>query len=761
MKILPVIASVLSISSSVSLSQDVLPTDRGQREISVRGPVQTPIHHRKYYRGERELFGYDPRFTPNVVAFDRENRPYIRDGAVVQTLDTSGRWIGLEMGPSIRKVYPDWDGEIRRGPFIEERVVFDAAGDAYTCADLTRCNVGKMLLLHSRDACRTWDVHVLPQSWFVLEHNNGFNDIIGPPVLAHARGRAFLIVVPRKAEDGSLVLPAPVKVADGECWTTPYHSGGSNVTVTRDGKTHIVWIDVSAPSGHATLADAYIATYDHDSGRIEGPLLLGHTERDNHNGPVATIDSKGTIHVLIGRHHFPFRYTHSRVPNSIAGGFTEPVEIGRQKRSVGEGSYTYTALVCGPDDTLHLAARWAGLDYAFHIAYLRCKSGQEWRHESSLLIPFRNFYSVWYHKFGLDRQGRLFMNYSYYGTGLSPEAARAYKEKWPEEDEFVIPENPERFVNGLRTRVTWHDPAMIMTDDGGDTWRLALTEDFAQTIDTPLAPDRSLPETAANSLGMELQLVQPGEFTMGDDAGDFDERPAHRVRISRPYYIGRHEVTVGQFKQFMAQSGYKTLQERTDPETWYAWIGKVGKVEGDPSWREPGYEQTDDHPVVCLMRVDAEAFCNWLSEREGRTYRLPTEAEWEYACRAGTSTHFSFGDDEKQLGQYGWYRLNSDKAAHAVGRKMANPWGLYDMHGNVAEWVSDQYDLYPNARLTDPTGPAPIPDEPKMVIRGGSWLDDPHGPADAYNLRSSARYYIYFPQILLNWVGFRVVMDAN
>lgn len=755
------LAVVLLVCCAFAAAQDILPTDHGARELDVRGHVFTPIRHQKYYRGERELFGYKPRFTPNVVTFDRDNRPHMRLGTVVQTLNGDRRWIGLDMGDSIRRAYPNWDGKIRQGPSFDERVVFDESGDAYTCANLTTSNVARMLFLHSRDGCKSWEMYELPEPWYVAEHDNGFNPITGPPVLAHGRGGEFNIIVPRKKDDGSLHLPAPIKIADGKCFTTPHHSGASNVTVTRDGKTHIVWIDVSAPSGHATLADICIATYHHADGAIEGPLLIGHTERDDHNGPVATIDSKGVIHVLIGRHGFPFPYTYSLKPNTIAAGFSKPVEIGHQKRSVGEGGYTYTALACDHNDTLHLASRWAGLNYAKHVAYLRKKSGEPWKHEQSLLIPFRNYYSVWYHKFGLDRQRRLFMNYFYYGTGLTLEAARAYKAKWPDEKQFVIPDDPESHANGIRTTVMWHDPAMIMTDDGGDTWRLALTEDFAQAIDKPLESDESLPRTVTNRLGMELQLIGPGDFVMGDDDGDFDERPAHKVRISKPFYLGRHEVTVGQFKKFVEATGYRTLQDRTDPKRWYAWVGKVGPAERDATWRDPIYQQTDDHPVVCLMRVDAQAFCDWLSETEGRTYRLPTEAQWEYACRAGTATHFSFGDNEANVGDYGWYRHNSDAMAHPVGRKRANPWGLFDMHGNVAEWVADQYDLYPAGRLTDPTGPTPWPDEPKMVIRGGSWLDDPHGPNKAYNLRSTARYHIYFPLIQVNWVGFRVLMEAK
>ncbi|MFM8477617.1 MAG: formylglycine-generating enzyme family protein, partial [Planctomycetaceae bacterium] len=173
----------------------------------------------------------------------------------------------------------------------------------------------------------------------------------------------------------------------------------------------------------------------------------------------------------------------------------------------------------------------------------------------------------------------------------------------------------------------------------------------------------------------------------------------HQVTLSKPFYMGRTEVTQGQWKKVMG----------TEP-----WKGKSLVEEGD------------DYPAVYISWDDAVAFCKKLSDKEGRTYRLPTEAEWEYACRGGTKTAFSFGDDEAELGKYAWFDGNAwdinEKYAHRTAQKLPNAFGLHDMHGNVWEWCSDWYDDYASTPLTDPRGPS---SGVFRVLRGGSWYGEP------------------------------------
>jgi formylglycine-generating enzyme required for sulfatase activity len=268
------------------------------------------------------------------------------------------------------------------------------------------------------------------------------------------------------------------------------------------------------------------------------------------------------------------------------------------------------------------------------------------------------------------------------------------------------------------------------------------------------------PPLPENSLGMSFVLVPAGEFLMGSDetpatlARDFpgheperflqlaDERPAHRVRITRDFHLGRHEVTVGQFRRFLAASGY-VPESVADGTGGYGYdaahvAGKDAFAGRDPrySWRNPGFPQDDDHPVVNVSWNDAVALAAWLTRTEGVRYRLPTEAEWEYACRAGTRTRYFHGDDPAGLSAVAntfdataaryWPRW-ADRAlpdgdAHAftapVGSYPPNAFGLHDMLGNVWEWVADWHDdgYYARSPRDDPPGP---PDGTVRVRRGG------------------------------------------
>ena len=247
-----------------------------------------------------------------------------------------------------------------------------------------------------------------------------------------------------------------------------------------------------------------------------------------------------------------------------------------------------------------------------------------------------------------------------------------------------------------------------------------------------------------NSLGMNFTLIKAGEFSMGSpdtdkDAFD-DEKPQHRVRITRPFYLGVHEVTRGQFRRFVDDSGYQTEAEKDGKGGW-GWNEAAKKFEQNPryTWLNPGFEQTDLHPVVNVSWNDAVAFAEWLGRKEGKTYRLPTEAEWEYACRAGTTTRYSCGDDAEGLAEVGnvadatarekypdWKSTIAARDGFVytapVGRYRPNAWGLHDMHGNVWEWCWDWYgkDFYRGSRVDDPAGPL---EAALRVIRGGSWLD--------------------------------------
>ncbi len=291
-----------------------------------------------------------------------------------------------------------------------------------------------------------------------------------------------------------------------------------------------------------------------------------------------------------------------------------------------------------------------------------------------------------------------------------------------------------------------------------------------------------------SSTGMKLVLIPSGEFLMGNGesaeatatfyrnkyatavfAADLkDEYPQHRVRITRPYYLGKFQVTRGQFRQFIDATQYRTESEKAKKPGADGWDPSIrGKSFGaEYSWRNVGFEQTDKHPVVNVSWNDSVAFCKWLSKKDGKTYRLPTEAEWEYACRAGTATRYYSGDDPETLVQVGNVAdrslaltslifINCIKAndgyafTSPVGRFKPNAYELYDMHGNVYQWCQDWYqeEYYAASPTDDPPGPK---SGTYRALRGGSWYD---GPLRA---RSNERF-LRAPDEPSFDVGFRVV----
>jgi formylglycine-generating enzyme required for sulfatase activity len=221
----------------------------------------------------------------------------------------------------------------------------------------------------------------------------------------------------------------------------------------------------------------------------------------------------------------------------------------------------------------------------------------------------------------------------------------------------------------------------------------------------------------------DFARIEPGRFTMGSPHSYVDEynwtyeMPAHEVTVRRAYYMGVTEVTVEQFRLFTAQTGYVSDAERLG---WAFSPADTGwHYEYLVDWRWPGYVQTDREPVVCLDWHDAQAFCRWLGEKTGRDIRLPSEAEWEYACRAGTT-----GEHAGKLDAMGWYAWNSASRTHPVAQKQPNAWGLYDMHGNAWEWVQDLYHRDCNDAPTDGSAWLGSTDgDPRGITRGGSFYN--------------------------------------
>lgn len=207
---------------------------------------------------------------------------------------------------------------------------------------------------------------------------------------------------------------------------------------------------------------------------------------------------------------------------------------------------------------------------------------------------------------------------------------------------------------------------------------------------------------------LEMVLVPAGKFMMGSDKGNVNERPVHKVTISKPFYMGKYEVT---------------------QEQWQLVMGDNSSVNQNPK-----------NPVDRVNWKDCQDFLKKLNDKTGRKFVLPTEAEWEYSCRAGSTTEYCFGNDETRLGEYAWYGPNLPTRRYPVGQRKPNAWGLYDMHGNACEWCQDWYGSYQGGDQNDPQGPVRGNDH---VRRGGScfdsaaahrsaWRDEPYVPMQAW-----------------------------
>jgi formylglycine-generating enzyme required for sulfatase activity len=242
-------------------------------------------------------------------------------------------------------------------------------------------------------------------------------------------------------------------------------------------------------------------------------------------------------------------------------------------------------------------------------------------------------------------------------------------------------------------------------------------------------PTKSVEKIITNSIGMKFALIPNGTFMMGslesEEGRESNEGPQHSVTISKDYYLGTYEVTQEQYQRIMG--------------------------------RNPSYFNGANNPVENVSWDDAVAFCMLLSElpeekAAGRVYRLPTEAQWEYACRAGSTSRFGFGDSNSKLGSYCWFYENSNRTTHPVGEKLPNAWGLYDMHGNVWEWCSDYFsDKYFSGAETDPSGPVA---GSSRAGRGGGWINV------AASCGSARRTFDY-PSDRDNYFGFRVALSSS
>ena len=241
----------------------------------------------------------------------------------------------------------------------------------------------------------------------------------------------------------------------------------------------------------------------------------------------------------------------------------------------------------------------------------------------------------------------------------------------------------------------------------------AVTASAAE-VPSETAPKKNLTIDLGGGVTMEFVLIRPGTFPMGE------KQSAHKVTLTKPFYLGKYHVTQEQWERVMGNnpSHFKGLKNPLENASW----------------------------------EDCQVFVRKLGEKmPGQTFRLPTEAEWEYACRAGSTTRWCYGDAEAGLGEYGWYDRNSSGTTHPVGEKKPNAWGLYDMHGNVWQLCADWYADYPPGDVTDPVGPAT---GTVRVTRGGEWNRNAYHATSAFRGKTS-------PALRFKSLGVRLVVEAR
>ena len=269
--------------------------------------------------------------------------------------------------------------------------------------------------------------------------------------------------------------------------------------------------------------------------------------------------------------------------------------------------------------------------------------------------------------------------------------------------------------------------------------------------------------------------IPGGQFTMGSSEAEADRRedegPQHTVKID-PFWMGQYEVTWDQYDVWGEKldiARRRIFGKKPDERDTMA----DAVTRPTPPYTDMSFGMgKQKNPAICMTQHAARMYCEWLTAKSGHYYRLPTEAEWEYACRAGTRTAWSFGNDASKIGEYAWYEDNSDYTYQPVGQKKPNPWGLYDMHGNVAEWVLDQYDptAYAKRQTADAGNPLLIPTKlyPR-VVRGGNFENSTADLRSAARVASDESWKEQDPQLPQSiWyhtdaqgVGFRVVRPQN
>lgn len=466
----------------------------------VRDPANTPFQTLAYFQGVRATQGYYPRYHPGFVSFDPQGKPYLQYGCgIIQTLGPDGQWQVRNLLTEVVEPYAreqmgykslePTDG----GSGNETTIRWDRDGGMYLLVNISETNGNwrsrKALLLYSPDAMKTWQVYLLPEYMVRFEKFVGHNPdgLQGPPVILlshYLSPTKIYLTIPEKQPDGTLVIPPLTLLAEDGVALSP-HSGESNQALSHGDLVYLTYGRLTILPGQKKEdgVPAYVRTYDRKTRQLSEPVLVGFggkNAEDGHNWPGLAADGQGIIHVVINGHHDPFTYTHSVRPWDISQ--WTPAE------KVAAGT-SYAGLVCDDQDNLYTVTRHAEPGYYFRLSLHRKPAGQPWEDPQVLVLPYKPYYHVYYHKLTLDPvRRRLFLCYWEQTAALCLFRDEYYAAvyMWPDREKSFRQGNPELPLGSFQMQPAKYQfysapPSelnVILSADRGATWRLATTEDF-------------------------------------------------------------------------------------------------------------------------------------------------------------------------------------------------------------------------------------------------------------------------------------------
>lgn len=488
-------------------------------------PGSAPIQYTGVFTRERELYGYNPRFMPWPVFFDKDNRPYMlaavpegssvgddrfyyinnfsTEQAYIQTLDDNGNWVAYDVISTLKNLYAPgsqyYFPKISTGYNLTHRIFFDDDNRVFVSMCATVPNIATLFLCKNANE-QTWEpfeitgsLYVWPESFDTFTSSE--KEIATMPTKLRDVDYYISLYKVNKLPEGGLILGNSERVVDtAAAVRTGEHSGYLNSTVTVGDYVHFVWLD-SVDQTEEKYTKQYHTSYNRRTGKVQGPHYMGATygywpegvaPADVHNAPSITVDRNKVLHVVLGGHGSQAKYTYSTDQGQT---WAPAVDM-----PGGNAYNTYPTLITDRENTLHLVYRCTEPTGTgrYKLAYSRKKAGQAWQDMGALVSPGNDGYSVYYHKMTVDRLGRLFLHYYYHPAQMSEADKAEYRTTYPS--------LPDPDTETLYT----FDPVIIMTDNGGDTWKIATTADFAVGLINDTVPVAVYDFGSADKIGLDM-----------------------------------------------------------------------------------------------------------------------------------------------------------------------------------------------------------------------------------------------------------------